>query len=373
MEIIIDVSGRINGGGLQVAISFIYECRAFCANQYHILLGSNAVNQVCKEDFGSNFVFYDILNMPFYKRNSFLRRIEAGINPDVVFSVFGPTYFKSKAIRVSGFAIGHYIYPESPYWKIISFKERIKFSFKKIIHLLYLKSEADYIITETEDATQRIKQLLGDNKGYFTVPNTCSHYFNDFIPNTEELMLPERKEGDIRLLSLCNYYKHKNIHTIPKVLDFLYAKGIKNIFFILTIKHSDYIDIIEEKYRNNVINIGNVDMSSVPQLYSECDFAFVPTLLECFTANYPEAMVMMKPILTSDLPFARTICSDAAIYFDPSDYSDIAEKIIMLIGDKLIQNLLIQNGINRLTYFPSSEERARKYLEICNYSINNKL
>ena len=76
-------------------------------------------------------------------------------------------------------------------------------------------------------------------------------------------------------------------------------------------------------------------------------------------------MKMKRPILTSDLPFATTVCNKSALYFNPLDPSDISEKIIKIITDKELRNELIDNGIKQLESFNSSEERAKAYIIIC--------
>ena len=78
-----------------------------------------------------------------------------------------------------------------------------------------------------------------------------------------------------------------------------------------------------------------------------------------------EAMKMEKPILTSNYSFAADICGDAALYFDPLDAKDIAEKILKLKDDKKLYDELIKIGKERLKDFEASRSRAEKYLEIC--------
>ena len=102
-----------------------------------------------------------------------------------------------------------------------------------------------------------------------------------------------------------------------------------------------------------------------PSLYKECDAMFLPSLLECFSASYPEAMAMEKPIVTTDQGFARSICGDAALYYSPVDPVDAANKISRLIREPKLQKQLIENGKIRLKTFPTPEERAKEYLRIC--------
>ena len=92
---------------------------------------------------------------------------------------------------------------------------------------------------------------------------------------------------------------------------------------------------------------------------------FLPTLLECFSASYAEAMVMEKPIITSDMGFAHCVCKDAAIYFNPVDAQDIANKLTKLIDDKNLQISLVQKGKAQLSQFGSSDDRATAILNLC--------
>src|SRR5690606_31883324 len=101
-----------------------------------------------------------------------------------------------------------------------------------------------------------------------------------------------------------------------------------------------------------------------PSLYRQSDFMFLPTLLECFTATYPEAMCMDTPILTSDLPFARSICGSAAEYFNPLSPKDIGDKIFNLSHDTVKVEELIKMGRKQLLLFDNSKQRADKYLKI---------
>ena len=119
--------------------------------------------------------------------------------------------------------------------------------------------------------------------------------------------------------------------------------------------------------------LGKVKIEDCPSLYNNCDFMFLPTLLECFSASYCEAMKMELPILTSDLDFARGICDKAAVYFDPTSVESIAECFINLSSDLNKQNDLVINGKNRLLSLDNFSQRAKKYIKILtNENINSK-
>ena len=102
-----------------------------------------------------------------------------------------------------------------------------------------------------------------------------------------------------------------------------------------------------------------------PKLYNSCDAMFLPSHLECFSASYAEAMKMEKPILTSDLSFAHTVCGNAALYFDNTNPEDISSKIKCLFHDKTLYSKLIKNGTEQLKSYMDSKQRASSYLDIC--------
>jgi glycogen synthase len=77
---------------------------------------------------------------------------------------------------------------------------------------------------------------------------------------------------------------------------------------------------------------------------------------------------MKKIILTSDLSFARSTCSDGAIYFDPINaYSIVSalNKAVNLSNNQ--KSHLINIAQNKLKTFSSPEERANKYLQYLIY------
>nr|WP_320119056.1 glycosyltransferase [uncultured Marinifilum sp.] len=138
-----------------------------------------------------------------------------------------------------------------------------------------------------------------------------------------------------------------------------------NVKFILTVDDDLFHSKLTEEARESIINVGRVDISKCPQLYYESDALFLPTLLECSTANYPEAMKMERPILTSNLSFATKVCEDAAYYFDPMDVDDIVDKLVFFINSQELRTELVMNGKKQLNTFFTSEQRANKYLKIC--------
>lgn len=377
MKLLINVSTLSGTGVIQVAVSFIEECKKFCENDYSVLISKGIASQIDKKSFPSNFKFYEIEGRPRllfkgYSTRQKLRKLEMETNPDFVFSVFGPSYWTPKSPHLMGYAYAHYVYSESPLFKIMPWHYLLKTKIHKFFHNFFLKRNGAYFVCETNDVAIRLVKFLNiSQNNVYTVSNTFNHFFNDFSPSSKNL-LPIREKDEYRLLSLCSFEPHKNLEILNKVIPILNSR-FKNrrVKFVLTVDDKLLQSKMSDEARGSIINIGRVDVSLCPQLYYECDALFLPTLLECFSANYPESMKMKRPILTSNLSFATMVCQKAALYFDPLDPDDIVEKVIRIIEDKDLNRELVENGLHQLQSFKSSEDRTKAYLEIFEKILKN--
>ena len=111
--------------------------------------------------------------------------------------------------------------------------------------------------------------------------------------------------------------------------------------------------------------IGKVNVIECPSLYQQADIMFMPTLMECFTATYPEAMRMEVPIITTDLEFAHGLCEEAACYYSALDSHCAAESIYKVSTNSAYANTLRENGKKQLMKYDTYIERTRKLIAIC--------
>jgi hypothetical protein len=132
MRILINTATTFKGGSIQVAKSFIEECKIYPEHDFIVVLGLNLVTLIDETSFPTNFTFLHISYRPatrvfsFKDSTSFLKEVENNHNPDVVFTISGPAYWRPKAPHLMGFNLGHYIYSDSPYFQKINLKRRIK-------------------------------------------------------------------------------------------------------------------------------------------------------------------------------------------------------------------------------------------------------
>jgi glycosyltransferase involved in cell wall biosynthesis len=366
MNLMINASNLQKGGALQVAHSFLYEIKERDEISFEVVLSSPLKEQIDEDEFPDNFKFYTYdkrkgVNNFFLGKDKYLDELEGRIKPNCVFTIFGPSYWKPKAPHLCGYAIPHYIYPESPFFERLTITEKFSLFIKKRIRMNGFKNHSNYLVVETEDAKGKLLQHHNiEEEKVFVVSNTYNNRFDDY----EDYFWPSINNANFNLLFLSSYYKHKNFEIIEEVTDVLKKKELTDVRFITTLKKEELKKLNFDK-NDFVINVGPQPIVKCPSLYKNTDALFLPTLLECFTANYVEAMVMERPILTSDFGFSRSICGDAATYFDPENPNDIVSKIESIKKSENKIDQLVKNGISELKKFETSRSRAESYIEIC--------
>lgn len=359
MILIINTVNLKIGGAFQRSISFLKELKEIGKDEYHIFFNDDIRNQIDIKSYPENFKFY------FFERSpaslKYRKRIvekfdglEKEINPDVVFSFVGPCYWKAKSPHLVGFGVPHIVYDDYEYVKKYSWKVKLEMIYKKY----WTKKEADFYVVQTEDVKKRLSERVKvPMSKIYVVSNGIGKQYK----NIEVLPRPNKEIKKLLLIS--TYRPSKNFEIINEIIPFLENDKFQYEFHI-TIKEEDFKKVFKEKEKW-VKNHGHVLTNECPNLYNSCDAMFLPSHLECFSASYPEAMKMERPILTSNLSFAKTVCENAALYFDNSNPEEIANKIKNLFhNEKDIENL-VKKGRERLKVFDNSRGQAKKYIEIC--------
>ena len=372
MTFLINTSNLYVGGGMQVALSFINELKEMdTPHHYHIFLSKAINKQLDTKSFPDHFQFYLIEKTPASIKTrkkivGQLEELEKKIRPDIVFSVFGPTYWRPKTKHIMGFAVPWVLQQDSVAYHELPLRKRIKMRMwvKYVAH--HAKKDATRYIIETEDGKSRMSRVLNiAEKNIAVVGNSYSAVFDDVAylnkQNSEYMQLPLKRENEFRLLLISHNHPHKNLKIINQAIPLLKNDSIR---FVLTVDDESYQTLFPDNPKQ-VLNLGPVSQKACPSLYAQCDAMFLPTLLEVFSAAYPEAMKMERPILTSNYSFATDVCQDAALYFDPLDPEDIAQKIQKLVKDKALQQELVEKGKKRVKEFETARSRAEKYVTLC--------
>jgi glycosyltransferase involved in cell wall biosynthesis len=171
-------------------------------------------------------------------------------------------------------------------------------------------------------------------------------------------------------LCLAVYYPHKNLEVLVEAMKILPRYSSHPAVCRISIdpdQHPGARKLLKTVARENlqdiIRNIGPVPEYLVGEAYRIAQALIQPTLLETFGRTYIEAMHYGLPILTSDREFARFVCQDAAIYFDPLDADSVAKTMARVIEDHNLRLRLVRNGQRLVSRLPSWEDIAARYVE----------
>jgi glycosyltransferase involved in cell wall biosynthesis len=362
-KVLINTSNLQKGGALQTALSFINMANNINNYVFHIILGRATSDLIDVKKYPT--LTFSHLNIhpsdsffSFFTFRKELTRIESSFSPDGVISIFGPIYWKPKTPHIMGFANGYYLYEDSPFFNEWKGHKTLKYGLKKLVQKLFLKSEAKLFWIETEDAKIRFSKFLKISTDAIIVASNCAN--ENFVLNKKYEIAKIQKPENFSLLFISGFYIHKNHKFIVEVDNVLKKNGIVVNFYV-TLEDKDFIELKMNSV-SNIINLGFVSPDSCPAIYKKVNAVFMPSLLETFSAVYPEAMISKKPIVTSNLSFAKNLCGDAALFYDYNSATDAANKIIKLINDRNLYEKLVHKGLEQLKNFDSPKERFNKVL-----------
>jgi glycosyltransferase involved in cell wall biosynthesis len=378
MHLLIDCTLLSVGGGVQAGLSVVHNAirepglkvSLFCSPQIAAQLGNEEK---------SLLHYYEIINYSRYLGKPLLARrmslMESILSPDVVFSVFGPSYWRSRAINLQGFALGKMLYPEEK----VNYStplESIFYSafdyFKK--HLIF--KNCDYLVVETTTIKLKLSKVLQyPLERIYVVENSYSPSFAERCSFGSQ-----KKRTDLsffRILVPASFYNHKNLEIIPSVCAMLRSFGRNDIRFICTLDTNSkgWIHLAHKAKRQGVSHMietaGNVPNRLIADLYLDSHAVMCMSFVESSTAVFPETFLAGRPLLASDRDFARNLCLDGALYFDPLSPESIANQIIKLHDDMTLRMKIIEAGKVALKKnYPSPEEKWAKQFHVLNEVLN---
>lgn len=121
----------------------------------------------------------------------------------------------------------------------------------------------------------------------------------------------------------------------------------------------------------NVIFLDFVTDEELANMYKNAEFFILPSLYEGFGLPVLEAMQNSCPVITSNISSLPEVGGDAALYIDPYDTNDIADKMGLLLADKKLREQLVKKGLEQVKKF-SWEKTAQQTLKVLQEVANER-
>ncbi len=292
-----------------------------------------------------------------------LHEIVKSFRPDVVVALANHGLSSPPCPQVLMVRDPHFFYPRRYYGRIplgLALKSRYNAR-----HVRRVLRHAQMLWCQTPVAERRMVQTFGFSGRTKIISNAVSEFTidADVEQPVPDALAPYADRT--KLFCLTRFYAHKNLESIVDMFR-RFPDELADVVVITTVAADQYPtagrflrSIDHPDVRGRIVNVGPLPQSALAAYYRNCQALFLPTLLESFSVTYLEAMHFGVPVLTSDLDFARFVCGDAAIYFDPWDPESIKDAILRLRTDSDLGRELVARGHERLrAEFKSWDEIA---------------
>jgi len=360
MKILIIAHNSLSAGTSTQTISYVKYLIANASEDYYHIILPKTENFVKLKSVNSHV---KIVFIPYYKGilgYLFRTLIEILVIPFIIIRTKPESIFSlANYFLVPGINVKKIILLRHPYLVDIEAKKNleIKDKIKEFLRLIIFKfsiSNVSIIIVQTEYMKEMfISHFPRYKHRLIVIPNPLNANFS--IDQKDPISFEKR---DNIIIYPSRYYPHKNhkflINLVLKNIDFFRSNKIK---LIITLKNgfqeNELINEIEEKNIGDIIvNIGEVNEQILIKYYNTCKAIIFPSKSETFGNALIEGLFYSIPIIAPDLPYVRTVCNNAAVYYENNNIIECIKAI-----NRIIFNEKIWKDYSRL-----SSQRSKTFL-----------
>lgn len=134
---------------------------------------------------------------------------------------------------------------------------------------------------------------------------------------------------------------------------------------VSTFTQNQTISTLLDKARSadNIEIIASVKQNELINCYQNAKLFLFPSFHESFGFPPLEAMACGTAVIVSDRTALPEVCGDAALYVDPDNIEEIAEKIKVLLADRSLQAAYIAKGLTHVKAY-TWEDAAEAHLNV---------
>ncbi len=225
--------------------------------------------------------------------------------------------------------------------------------------------KADKVITPTRFVADDVAENYPFTRDKLVVTHEASE-----PPLAGKEQAPAHKLDEF-ILYVGTAFPHKNLQRLVDAFGAL-NEADPDLQLVLVGKKEQYYEeledyIAEKPYANKIITAGFVSDLELKWYYTHAAAYVFPSLSEGFGLPGLEAMVHGCPVVSSNATCLPEVYGDAALYFDPLDPIDMAEKIAQVLVDTKLRRQLMERGRKQATKYSwrrMAEETLKVYKEI---------
>jgi len=120
---------------------------------------------------------------------------------------------------------------------------------------------------------------------------------------------------------------------------------------------------------DGVHHLPHLPPSTLREAYTLATALVMPSLVETVGLPMLEAASVGTPVVAADRPYARDVCGDAALYFDPLDPESLARQLALILCDETLRLRLAESGHKRA----AARSAARPYERLVDLVVEQAL
>lgn len=188
-----------------------------------------------------------------------------------------------------------------------------------------------------------------DEKKLSVVYSAAKEIFQPLNTEEKEATKKEYTDGKEYFVFTGPIHPRKNPMNLLKAFSVFKKRQQSNMKLVmagrLAWKYEKFLtDFNNYKYRNDVALTGYVEEKELAKIVGAAYALVYPSYFEGFGVPVLEAMHCHVPVITSMNSPMQEITEGAALYVDPSNYEDIADRMMRLYKDENLRNELIKKG-----------------------------
>ena len=233
---------------------------------------------------------------------------------------------------------------------VFAMPEAYSFLFRLKYRLIFtsLARRAKVIFTDSKFSQSELSRYLKQDPEKFNVIHLAGDHLDRLQADTSILSRHDLlRDGYIFMVG--SQSAHKNLMAVWNALEFT-NHDIKVVF-----AGAGYQKIFDRRVARirtkSITALGYVTDEELKALYSNALGLIFPSYYEGFGLPILEAMHCGCPVLCARATSLPEVAGEAALFFDPTNASDMANAIDWVVSDPQLRNDLIQKGYQRAKDF----------------------
>ena len=252
-------------------------------------------------------------------------------------------------------------------------RSSIVYRFKNLSYRIIIKraiKRAEQIIAVSEFTKADVVAQFGAKKEKISVSyEGIFDIVSLGLKNNDKNVLLSYNIHSPYILYVGNAYPHKNLDGLIRVFGQVESQ-ISGLSLVLVGKKDYFYERLQEENKNKkIIFTGYVSDSGLVKIYRQALVYVFASKYEGFGLPPLEAMSQGCAVLSSNKASMPEILGEAAMYFDPNDEKEMAQKIVDICSSPEERQKLIAKGYEQIKKY-SWSECAEITLRVYNKALN---